>query len=195
MARSVLTLLVLLAVVPCLAQQGEGNECTPAGTWYGGSVVSYQMTVTPAGPAGHYNVTFQGMYKNSVMSTTFDGTVAKNGKAYEGALMALTTQDPVYLTPPPYTNLPDITAGWFSMELVDCNTLRNTIPFLGLYAGGFIWKPGTPWTGIGWAPNAKVPLISPPDLDLIPILTGDLKPIVETYHRLKQEVNPALLHH
>ena len=46
--------------------------------------------------------------------------------------MALATQDPDYTGPPPYTSLPDVIAGWFSLEMVGCNTIRNTMPFLGL---------------------------------------------------------------
>ena len=192
--RQVLGLLVLLAICPCFAQQGEGNGCTPAGTWYGGSAVAYQMTITPAGPAGHYMVTAQPMYKNSVMSTLYTGMSVKNSNVYEGNGMSLSTQDPAFLNPPPIGKLPDIVVGWFVMQMVDCNTIKNTIPFLGVYFGASIWQPGTPWTGINWLPNAKIPLLSPPDVDLIPVLTGGTKPIVETYHRLPETVNPALLH-
>jgi hypothetical protein len=158
--------LPILLVLPCYAQQGQGNECTPAGTWYGGSVVAYHMTVTPAGPAGHYVVTAQGMYKNTVMNTLYAGISIKNGRVYEGNGMSLATTDPDFLNPPPIGKLPDIISGWFSMEMVDCN----------------------------WIPNAKIPLVNEPDVDMIPILTGDVKPIVETYHRLPETVNPALLH-
>jgi len=182
------------------AQEGKGNDCTIAGVWYGGSVVAYRLTVIPAGPAGHYIVLGEGMYKNGVMSTTFTGESVKNGNRYEGNLMALTTQDPQYFNPPPYTRLPDIAVGWASMEMTDCNTIQNTLPFYGLYfgapskAGLGIWEPGTPWSGINWVTNGKVPLADPPDVDLIPVLTGDTKPIVETYHRVMRTVNPTLLH-
>ncbi len=176
------------------AQQGRGNPCTPAGTWYGGSVVAYRITITPAEPAGHFSVLTEAMYKNSVISTTWTGQISKSGKIYQGSMSALSTQDPQYMNPPPFTALPDIAAGWFTFELKDCNTMKSVIPFLGLYSGAGIWEPGTPWTGIKWLPNAKVPLIDPPDMDLIPFLTGDTKPIVETYHRVLNTVNPALLH-
>ena len=183
------------------AQKGKGNECSPVGVWYGGSVVAYRMTITPAGAAGHYLVTAEGMYKDSVMSTTFVGESVKNGSKYEGSVMALTTQDPQYLNPPPLKKLPDIGIGWASMEMTDCNTITNTLPFYGLYfgapgpKGAGIWEPGTPQSGINWVAKGKVPLVDPPDVDLIPLLTGDTKPIVETYHRVLQTVNPALLHH
>lgn len=177
------------------AQHGRGNDCTLAGVWYGGSVVAYRLTITPAGPAGHYSVITEAMYKNSVLSTNWTGEVTKKGRRYEGSMSALSTQDPAYAGPPPFANLPDIAAGWFTFELMDCNTMKSVIPFLGLYYGAGIWKPGTPWTGIDWAPNGKVPMIDTPDMDIIPFLTGDTKPIVETYHRVAQTVNPALLHH
>lgn len=190
----VLGTLILMAALPCVAQQGEGNDCTPAGTWYGGSVVAYFMTITPAGPAGHYAVTAQGMYKNSVLNTSYAGTIVKNGKKYEGPTMSLSTQDPSFLGLPPYTTLPDLSVGWVITEMMDCNTLQSTIPFLGLYSAASIWQPGTPWSGINWLAKGKVPLDSPPDIDLIPVLTGDIKPIVETYHRVPETVNPELLH-
>ena len=96
--------------------------------------------------------------------------------------------------PGPNYKMPDIIVGWNSMRLLDCNTIKNTIPFLGMYFGAGIWKPGTPWTGINWL-RGKVPLLDPPDVDMIPVLTGDVKPIVETYHRVSTTINPYLLHH
>ena len=42
----------------------------------------------------------------------------------------------------------------------------------------------------------RKPLVSPPDVDMIPVLTlGETKPIVETYRRLGTTIDPALLHH
>ncbi len=190
----VLGLLASLPVLPCLAQQGVGNQCTLAGTWYGGSVVAYFLTVTPAGPAGQYATAAQPMYKNSVLSTGYAGRLVKNGKVYEGPMMSLTTQDPAYSGPPPFATLPDLAVVWESVEMLDCNTIKATIAFFGVYSGALIWLPGSPWTGISWMPNPKVPLTDAPDIDMIPILTGDTKPVVETYHRLPEAVNPALLH-
>ena len=177
-----------------MAQQGKGNQCTPEGVWYGGSVVAYRMTIIPAGPAGHYMTFAEGMYKNSVMTTMYTGEMVKTRDSYDGTLMALNTQDQEYAGPPPYQQLPDIAAGSFSVEMMDCNTLKNTIPFYGLYFGSQIWKPGTPWTGIGWVARGKIPLVDPPDVDLVQALTGDTKPIVETYHRIARAVNPPLMH-
>ncbi len=133
-AVSVLATAVILFSLAsiALAQQGKGNECTPAGTWYGGSVVSYQVTIIPAGPAGEYISIAEGMYKNSVMNTAYTGVLKKKGSKYEGSGVALTTSDPDFLNLPPIGKLPDLMVGWFSEELIDCNTLKNTIPFLGM---------------------------------------------------------------
>lgn len=190
MLRGLLIASLLLAPAPCLAQPGAGHACNPAGTWYGGSVVAYQMTLVPAVPAGHYTVTFQGFYKNSVMSTIVTGDLVKNGQRYEGSVLGLSTQDPDFLNPPPVGKMPDLTVGWISLEMLDCNTIRNTIPFFGLYAGAGIWAPGL--VGPVWT-DAKVPMVSPPDVDLLDVLAGG-QPILETYRRLPELVNPALLH-
>ncbi len=128
------------------------------------------------------------------MTSTYAGEMVKVGDKFEGSVMALNTQDPEYSGLPPYTTLPDIAVGWSSMEMLDCNTIKSTMPFLGLYLGASMWQPGTPWTGIAWLAGGKTPLVDPPDVDMIPVLTGDSKPIVETYHRVLRTVNPALLH-
>lgn len=192
--RVLILTVVLLAAVTSMAQQGVANDCTPAGVWYGGSVVGYQMTITQTGPAGHYSITAQGMYKNSVMNTTYAGEVNKIGNHYEGGMMALMTQDPDFLNPPPIGKLADITAGWSIMEMVDCNTLKNTIPMFGLYVGAFIWQPavGPSTGGIQWL-NGKTPLLDRPDLDLVDVLAGG-NPIIETYHRLPKAPNRTLFH-
>jgi hypothetical protein len=184
-----LAVVFLFVGSPCLAQQGPGSECTPAGSWYGGSVVAYQMTIVPSGPAGRYTVIFEGMYKNSVMNTQITGRLVRKGRFYEGSLLSLITADPDFLNPPPIGKMPDLTVGWTVLEMLDCHTIRNVIPFFGHYFAGNIWSPG-----ITWALPGKVPLWDPPDLDLLDILAGG-HPIVETYRRLPETVNPALLHH
>jgi hypothetical protein len=166
-----------------------GPTCDLTGAWYGGSVVAYQMTIIPAPGESHVIVFAEGMYKNSVMNTVFTGEFAKKGNRYEGSLIQMTTPDPDFLNPPPIGKMPDTAAVWGSMEMLDCNTIKNTIPFFGIYLAANIWQPG-----IVWVAQGKVPLIDPPDVDLLDILAGG-KPIVETYHRLSPAVNPALLHH
>lgn len=190
MFRALLIASLLLLPAPCLAQAGGGHKCNPAGAWYGGSVVAYQMTLVPAVPAGHYTVIFQGFYKNSVMSTLFTGDLVKKGKRYEGSVLGLSTQDPDFLSPPPVGKMPDLMVGWVSLEMLDCDTIRNTIPFFGLYVGAGIWAPGL--LGPVWT-DAKVPMVSPPDVDMIDVLSGGW-PLIEVYRRLPERVNPELLH-
>ena len=191
MIRRLFLIAILVVAATCFAQQGGGNACTPAGTWYGGSVVSYQMTIVPAGPAGHYIITAQGMYKNAALNTTYSGELVKVGNKYEGSMMQLSTPDTDFLNAPPIWKLPNVFAGWSTMELVDCNTLKNVIPFFGIYFASSVWSinPGEP---LAWT-NLKTPLVDAPDVDLVNVLGGG-HPIIESYHRLGTAVNPALLH-
>jgi hypothetical protein len=184
-----ITALLLCGASLAFAQQGKGNECTPAGVWYGGSVVAYHMTIIPNGPAGHYIAYAKGIYNDSVLNSEYTGEYVKNGRKYEGSLMRLATTDSDFLKPPPVGKMPDVYAGWTSLEMIDCNTLTNTIPFFGIYLAKNIWQPG-----IVWMVSGKTPMLDPPDIDLLDVLVGG-QPIVETYHRLPSRVNPTLLHH
>jgi hypothetical protein len=187
--RLVLLVGLLLASSQLLSQEGKGRHgCNLSGTWYGGSVVAYHMTIIPSSPAGHYIVFAEGMYKNSVMNTTYTGKVEKKGELYVGPLMQLATSDPDFLNPPPIGKMPDLNVVWSEMEMVDCNTIKNTIPFFGYYFASNLWQPG-----IVWNMNGKVPLFDVPDVDLLDVLTGGA-PILETYHRIAESVNPKLLH-
>ena len=182
---------VLLSVPLAMAEPAHpAQHCDLTGTWYGGSVVAYQLTVTPAAKPGHFTVIFQGMYKNSAMNTAYSGEVARKRDRYEGSLLQL-TGDEAFLGPPPLIGkMPDLVVVWTSMKLVDCNTIENTIPFFGTYFASNIWQPGIVWNT---PPFAKVPLVDPPDVDLLNILNnGD--PVKETYHRLLKTINPTLPH-
>ena len=180
---------LLLSVSAAMAEPAHPpRPCDLAGTWYGGSIVAYQMTIAPAPTPGHYTVFAEGMYKNSVMNTVYTGEVARKHDRYQGPLMQLSTSDPDFLNPPPIGKMPDIVAVWSSMKLADCNTIENTIPFFGMYFASNIWQPGVDWITPG-----KVPLVSAPDVDLVDLLNNG-NPIKETYHRLLKTINPALLH-
>lgn len=185
--------LALIAVFAATSfgQAGMGNECTPAGLWYGGSATPYKLTITQTGPATHYQAVFEPMYKNVVLNTTYTSLLEKKGNKYEGAGVILVSQDPNFVLqyPPPET--PDLVVGWFSMELLDCNTIKNTIPFLGYYFGPPIWELAV--GGVNWVSPSKVPLVDPPDLDLL-VMTNGGAPEIERYRRIATKVNPALLH-
>jgi len=68
-----------------------GNDCTIASTWYGGSVVAYQMTVTPTTPAGHYIVMAEPMYVNpqAPLAAKYTGQLIKKADVYEGSILPL----------------------------------------------------------------------------------------------------------
>ncbi len=183
--------MIVISVATSSAQVGKGNECTPAGLWYGGGATPYKLTVTQTGPAGHYQAVFEPMYKNVVLNSTYTSLLEKKGDKYEGAGVILVSQNPNFVLqfPPPET--PDIVVGWFSVELVDCNTIKNTIPFLGYYFGPPIWQLAV--GGVTWVSPSKVPLLDPPDIDLL-VMTNGGAPEIESYRRIATKVNSALLH-
>ncbi len=184
---AVLALLLCEAALPLSAQKPRREDCGPAGSWYGGSVVAYQFTIYQTGRPDHFTTIAEGMYRQGVLNTVYTGSLVKKGDRYEGPLIQLVTTDSVFVKQMPPGKMPDINAGWGIVEMVDCNTLRNTIPFFGSYTGAGIWAPNE------WKAGGKVPLVDPPDVDLLNVLNGG-KPVVETYHRLPTTVNPALLH-
>jgi hypothetical protein len=160
-----------------------GSDCGIAGTWYGGSVVAYQMTIIPTVWPDRYTVYSDPMFTDGTKNTLYTGTLVKRGQLYEGSLLQMTSNDPAFATFPPTLGLmPDINAGWVSMKLVGCNTVSSLIPFFGLYLSNSVWT------------GQKTPMIDAPDVDLLNVLNGG-KPIIETYHRLPATVNRALLHH
>ena len=159
------------------------SDCGIAGTWHGGSVVAYQMTIIPTVWPDHYTVYADPMFTNGAKNTLYTGTLVRRGQLYEGSLLQMTSKDPAFATSPPTLGLmPDINAGWVSMKLVGCNTISNSIPFFGLYLSNSVWT------------GQKTPLIDAPDVDFLNVLNGG-RPIVEMYHRLPAKVNRALLHH
>jgi hypothetical protein len=153
-------------------------------------MTAYQMTIVPSVPAGQYTAMFQGFYRNAVMSTVMTGQLVRKGDAYEGAILQLATQDPDFLNPPPIGKMPDLLAGWVSIRLKDCNTITNVIPFFGMYFASGVWGPA--WGAPQWT-NRKRPMLDPPDVDLIDVISGG-HPITEEYRRLPVAVTPSLLH-
>jgi hypothetical protein len=183
MTRGVLVVLATVSLLLGVAFASDAKPCTIAGTWYGGSVVAYQLTIIPTAEDDHYTIVFQPMFTDGAKDTSYTGTLVKKGSVYEGSSMQMTSADPAFATSPPTLGLmPDLNVVWASMKLVDCNTISNFIPFFGTYtAKGGVWN------------GQKTPLVDAPDVDLLDFLTGG-QPVVETYHRLPSKVNPALLH-
>jgi len=124
------------------------------------------------------------------MNTVYAGKVEKKGEFYVGSLMQLATNDTDFLNPPPIGKMPDLNVVWseMQMQMVDCDTIKTTIPFFGYYFASHLWQPG-----IVWNPKGKIPLFDVPDIDRLDMLAGGA-PIIESYHRVAESVNPKLLH-
>ena len=187
MLRRIVVVFILVAissfVSPCFAQQGQGNECTIAGNWIGGSVVAYQMTIIPINPSGHYMVLTQPGFTEGTLATMFTQTVVKHGDVYEGGGVQLYSENPAFASGPPTLFLmPDVHVLWSSMKLTDCNTLTTSIPFFGLYFADGIFS------------GTTVPFVTPLDVDLVNVLNGGM-PITESYRRLPTtKPAPELMH-
>jgi len=104
----VLTVVILAFGSSFMVFAGGVSECSPAGTWYGGSYnpdnagYKYQYTFSPM-KAGRFFAMADGAYNpdslGAAVATTWTGElVKKSGKNYEIRLIALTTNDP---TEPP----------------------------------------------------------------------------------------------
>ena len=170
------TILILIISVPGFAQ-GAGNSCDLSGTWYGGSDPHFQYlsTLSSMG-AGRYSSTYQLAADvhpfGYVARTTWTGEAFKTGpRTYEQYAMSYWIWDPAAaaefgqlmgITIDPTLPEVDIVRG--RLELVDCNTLTNTID---VYAAYFNFTPD------------KAPFVTTPDIDF---LVGGS--IVETYHRM-----------
>ncbi len=145
--RKMMFVVVVLfaALIPCLAQ-GFGNECTPAGTWYGGGAdpsltihsPKYLLTIVPS-RAGRYSIRAdEGFSTNPAVVaklSEFSGELIKQEDGtYRAYALALANSSSV---PPPMGGLdPQIWAIREHVTLTDCNTLQFEIDFFAVYAWG-----------------------------------------------------------
>lgn len=144
------------------------GDCTPAGTWYGGSYnpdhagFKYQYTFIPVN-ADHFILICDGAYNpdslGAAVLTNFTGElVKKSDKNYEIRIIALSTNDPTH----PPEELPVIIAGRADVELDSCDQMTITYTFGAFYEWG------------------KVPFVDDP---LLINITED-KPVMETLNRM-----------
>jgi hypothetical protein len=131
---------VILAFGSSFLVCAEGvSECSPAGTWYGGSYnpdnagYKYQYTFVPM-QAGRFFAMADGAYNpdslGAAVATTWTGElVKKKGKNYEIWLIALTTNDP---TEPP-EELPMIWAVRGDVQLDGCDQIKITYGWFAIY--------------------------------------------------------------
>jgi hypothetical protein len=135
---SAFILVTALMAVPSVAQ-GFGDECNPVGTWFGGSDSSsskYLLNIQ-AGPAGRYTVTYHlGFIPIPAIPriSSYVGEMVKTNNKFVVYSLALANFSPVpaLLGGPP----PNIFAVRAQMEFEECNTLKSTIDFIGVYSWG-----------------------------------------------------------
>lgn len=166
---------ILIIATPYSAQgistQGFGNECTPAGTWWGGSDnlpdhagFKYLMTIVPS-RAGNFSVLFNGAYSMNdagfPVETQWSGELVKKRGNYKLFLIRLVNTDATF----PPQQLPLIQAVTADLEFTDCDTISVVFDFFGIY----FWDSGS------------VPFVDPPDAP------GPPTPIYETYKRMPTE--------
>ena len=179
---------VLLAIGGTCFAQSTGRACDPSGTWIGGGgpVPSYRLTVTLQ-PSGRYSVEYQQLYSFSTADlgspwfTTWQGEWHKlRANKYEGyaffnnqitrEIAVIYADLGITLTEDDLA-IPELDGIWEHVVMLDCNTLRGTIEWYGVYI---------PLTA------GKIPFVTPPDGEIIQDFNGGA-PMVETYHRVGPE--------
>jgi len=155
-------LLLLGVLLSSAALSAMAQECSPAGTWYGGSDFKYLITIIPTS-GNHFTVIYDPTYTLDLYgfpyNTKYTGEMIRKGNNLKVNAMNIFNMDSTIL-PPDVTKL-NIWAITQTGKLIDCDTLEIT----DVFAGGYYWT------------SNKVPLKDTPDYPL-PV-TG-----VETYNRL-----------
>lgn len=161
----------LYACAGTCAGQGFGNDCTPAGTWYGGAqtAAKYLLQATPD-RAGDFATTFhQGFTPPNpplARLTPFEGRMVYRGaNRYDTYGIALGNRTTI--PPPAGGEAADLYAVRGQAELLDCDTLQFVITFFARYDGGENW-------------GKKVPFVDDPDFHMLP----PPNTITEVYRRM-----------
>ena len=164
---------VLLAASPVVAQEGsgkEGDRCSLAGTWIGGSdAAKYLMNIVPITPWRLVTVA-QGSYlptqTGNQVVTTWTGEMVRGPHGiWDGWAVQVASASGVL-----FPNTADLTIGAVrsTSELVGCDTMTMTFDFFEIYL----------WDSIYGATPTKELLVDPGDVPAPPT------PIVEVYHRV-----------
>ena len=181
--RKIFVLLAFLCVVAGVsAAQGFGNDCTPAGTWYGGGddyyvngqlfhSPKYLMTIVPI-RAGRFSFRGdEGFTPNPAAAkklSEFSGELIKQPDgSYKGYALALANPSDV---PPPLGGPdPNVAAVRETARMTACDTLEFEIDFNAIYAWGKIPFVDNPMVSRGPASETyhrmptKCEVCSPPD--------------------------------
>jgi hypothetical protein len=161
------TLLIIscaLLVIPSLAQNLQGpNNCSLAGTWYGGSDYKYISTITPV-TGQTFAITSDPVFDNASFGykawTSWSGELVKiTARRYVAQVIGMFTTS-AELPPPVNSYELDGARAW--VEFIDCDHLQFSYDFFSAYFD-----------------LSKIPFVDPPDLNYLP--PGG---IVETYQRM-----------
>ncbi len=167
----VLVVAALVAATPYSARdismQGFGNECTPAGTWYGSNDyanLKYLLTIVPT-RAGRFSVWGHPAFATEPLEgpsviTHFSGEIMKKkGRIYKIRIILLQNFD-VTNFPPVETTVIFAVEG--VLEFVNCDEIKIRWDFYERY-------------------NWRVPFDGPGDIPAPPV------PIYETYYRMPMD--------
>jgi len=158
--NAVLIMCCVFLSVSCLAQSSA--SCSPVGTWYGGSDVKYLMTITPI-TGERFSTRAEVVLPLVLLGypawTSWSGEFNKSnrGRYVVQEISMYTSSTEV----PPPANSYEVDAVRGSMQFIDCDNIKMTYDFYGLYFD-----------------LNKVPFVDPPDVSV------DAGGIVETYRRM-----------
>lgn len=147
--------------ISCIAQSPAA--CSPVGTWYGGSEVKYLGTIDPITGervSARFEVVGSLQSLGFAAWTSWSGQFSKaKAGLYVGQYISMYTNSFAF---PPAPNSYELDAVHNSMEFIDCDNIKITYDFYGVYFD-----------------LNKVPFVDPPDAG------GDIPGgFVETYHRV-----------
>lgn len=176
MCLVLLSAALLMVNAPAAFAQGVGTSCEISGTWYGGSDPTFQYlwTISPMA-GGRYNSVIQPGFDNRpfgyITWTSWTGELLKiDARTYDGYAMSYWVWDPAAAAAAGVdATLPEVDIVRGRVQLIDCNTLTNSID---VYAAYFSFTP------------PKIPFVTPPDVDWLQFLNPGVTTLVETYHRM-----------
>lgn len=164
MNKILLVICCVLICIPSLAKDPRNHDnCSPVGTWYGGSDYKYLITIVPS-TGNHFAISSEAVYSQAAWGytawTSWSGELVKlNDGRYLAQEISMYTNN-TEMQPPPNAFELDAVRGW--MEFIDCGTIKFSYDFFGAYFD-----------------LNREPFIDPPDVNYLP--PGGIS---ETYSRM-----------
>ena len=175
----VLLVLSALAFAVPAGAQGLGSGCDISGTWFGGSEGQppYQFTIWPIG-AGRYGAMAQPAIGVPARAdgawTNWTGELVKKDRLFDSYMIQFWVSAPTAEAP---DGVRELDAVHSRMQLIDCNTIKNTVDVYGVY--------------VPYTPDV-VPFVDPFVFDIMAWLAAEfgMTEIEETYHRMPVGILP-----